>query len=150
PFYRVFDQLFSGSDLSYSIDRHHDVFIVKGEAIATDLPPGFFDRAAPEKGVLASSSDTVRDYLEEAGKKPIATLENKLFVIGEKTTGPLKGIANLAGYARDAKTGEPIVGASIYVDHPRIGTTSDRYGYYSLSLPRGRYILNIQSIGMRD
>ena len=149
PWHEVLTQLFSGTDLSYSIDRRREVFIVKGEAIATDLPPGFFDKAVPEKGP-SFAGDTVRDYLEEAGKKPVATLENKLFVIGERTTGPMKGIANIAGYARDGKTGEPIAGASIYIESPRIGAISDRYGYYSLSLPRGRHILNIQSIGMRD
>ena len=146
----VLTQLFNGTDLSFSLDSHGRVFIVKGEAIATDLPPGFFDRNAA--GMVASAEgDTVRDYLEEAGKKPISTLENKLFVIGDKTPGPpQKGIANLVGYVRDARTGEPVVGASVYIDNPRIGANSDRYGYFSLSLPRGRHILNIQSIGMKD
>jgi hypothetical protein len=117
--------------------------------VDTGLPPGFFDPTIPEKGALAAG-DTVRDYLEEVGKPVVATLENKLFVIGDKAMATQPGAAHLAGYARDASTGEPIVGASIYVDHPRIGVSSDQYGYYSISLPRGRHILNIQSIGMRD
>ena len=67
-----------------------------------------------------------------------------------KINANLPGKVNLAGYALDAANGEPIVGASIYVENPRIGVSSDQYGYYSISLPRGRHILNIQSIGMRD
>lgn len=152
PWQQVMTQIFNGTENTWSIDRYRHVFIVKGEAIATGLPPGFFDKTAPTKEVVtAAAGDSVRDYLEEAGNKPPATLENKLFVIGDKTAGgPQKGVVNVAGYAREAKTGEPIAGASIYVENPRIGTTSDRYGYYSLNLPRGRHILNIQSIGMRD
>ncbi|HWB90382.1 MAG TPA: carboxypeptidase-like regulatory domain-containing protein, partial [Puia sp.] len=154
PFTELLTRIFQGTDLTYSIDRHHEVFIVRGEAIATGLPPGFFDRTVPEKEAVATngaSNDTIRDYLEEAGKKPVATIENKLFVIGDRIPGPPpRGIANLVGYTRDAKTGEPIVGASIYIDNPRIGTFSDRYGYFSLSLPKGRHVLNIQSIGMHD
>ena len=56
----------------------------------------------------------------------------------------------MAGYVPDAKTGEPVIGASIYIDKPRIGVASDQYGYYTISLPKGRHILNIQSIGMKD
>jgi len=150
PFYKVLDEVFSGTGISYSIDRHHEVFIAKGGTVDTGLPPGFFDATIPDKSGLAVG-DTVKDYLEEVGKPVVATLENKLFVIGDKAMATQPGVAHLAGYARDVSTGEPIVGASIYIDHPkRIGVSSDQYGYYSISLPRGRHILNIQSIGMRD
>jgi hypothetical protein len=148
-FYKVMDEAFSGTGISYSIDRHRQVFIGKGEAIHTDLPAGFFDKTVPDKAALAIG-DTLRDYLEEVGRQQGATLENKLYTIGERTAGTMQGIVNVAGYARDIRTGEPVVGASIYVENPRIGVSSDQYGYYSISLPRGRHILNIQSIGMKD
>jgi len=148
-FYKVLDEAFRGTGISYSIDRHRQVFIGKGEAIHTGLPDGFFDKTVPDKAAPAVG-DTLRDYLEEVGRQQGATLENKLYTIGERTAGPLQGIVNVAGYARDIRTGEPVVGASIYVENPRIGVSSDQYGYFSISLPRGRHILNIQSIGMKD
>ena len=148
PVAKVLDQLFAGTDISFSIDQHEHVFIARGEAIHTDLPPGYFDRTG-DKGGLAGG-DSIRDYLEEAGRQQVATLENKLYVIGDKNSPGVNRVSNVAGYARDAKTGEPIVGASIYVENPRIGVSSDQYGYYSISLPKGRHVLNIQSIGMHD
>jgi len=152
PFFEVLTDIFRGTELGYSADRYGNVFITRGASIETELPAGYFHTGPPDKAAVAgvAGADSLHDYLEEVGAKPVSTLENKLFVIGEKTTGPLHGIANVAGYARDAHTGEPIAGASIYVENPRIGVASDQYGYYSLNLPRGRYILNIQSIGMRD
>ncbi len=78
PFDRVLTQVFAGTGISYSIDRHRQVFIAKGEAIYTELPPDFFDKVAQDKGSLAAG-DTIRDYLEEVGRQPVATLENKLF-----------------------------------------------------------------------
>jgi len=147
PLFSVLNNFFSGTGISWSADRFRHVFIAKGEAINTGLPQGFFDKA--DSGRLAIG-DTVRDYLEEVGKIAVATIENKLYVIGDKANGSLPGKINLAGYTLDAATGEPIVGASIYVENPRIGVSSDQYGYYSISLPRGRHVLNIQSIGMRD
>ncbi|HLX67538.1 MAG TPA: carboxypeptidase-like regulatory domain-containing protein, partial [Puia sp.] len=147
PLSAVLQSVFAGTGISFSVDRFQHVFIAKGDAINTGLPGGFFDKV--DSGRLAAG-DTIRDYLEEVGKAQIATIENKLYVIGDKANANLPGKVNLAGYALDAANGEPIVGASIYVENPRIGVSSDQYGYYSISLPRGRHVLNIQSIGMRD
>ncbi len=147
PLSVVLQSVFSGTGISFSVDRFRHVFIAKGDAINTGLPQGFFDKV--DTGRLAVG-DTIRDYLEDVGKTQVATIENKLYVIGDKANGNLPGKVNLAGYTLDAATGEPIVGTSVYVENPRIGVSSDQYGYYSISLPRGRHILNIQSIGMRD
>jgi hypothetical protein len=56
----------------------------------------------------------------------------------------------IAGYLRDAKTGEPVIGASIIIENSKSGVISDQYGYYSLSIVRGRNTLSIQSLGIRD
>jgi TonB dependent receptor/CarboxypepD_reg-like domain/TonB-dependent Receptor Plug Domain len=147
PLSAVLQSVFAGTGINFSVDRFQHVFIARGDAINTGLPGGFFDKV--DTGRLAVG-DTIRDYLEDVGKTAVATIENKLYLIGEKAYANLPGKVNLAGYALDAATGEPIVGASIYVENPRIGVSSDQYGYYSISLPRGRHVLNIQSIGMRD
>lgn len=148
PLAKVLNQVFSGTGIRWSIDRQHHVFITKGEAIA-GLPPDFFDKRDTGKDRLAAA-DTLSDYPEEPDRQQPALLENKLYTIGEKNSGSPQGMANIAGYLREDKTGEPVVGASIYIENPRIGVFSDQYGYYSISLPKGRHILNIQSIGMRD
>jgi len=150
PVSNVLTDIFQGTDLSFSTDRYGNIFITKGAAIETELPGDYFHARTAGNAAVAAAGDSIRDYLENVGEKPVTTLENKLFTIGEKISGPLHGIVNVAGYARDARTGEPIAGASIYVENPRIGVFSDQYGYYSISLPRGRHILNIQSIGMHD
>ena len=147
PLSAVLQSVFEGTGISFSVDRYHHVFIARGDAINTGLPQGYFDKADPGR---PAAGDTIRDYLEEVGKTQVATIENKLYIIGDKANANQPGKVNLAGYALDAATGEPIVGASIYVENPRIGVSSDQYGYYSISLPRGRHVLNIQSIGMRD
>ncbi|HVW61822.1 MAG TPA: TonB-dependent receptor [Puia sp.] len=149
PFTKVLDAIFTEKDIAYSIDRQYRVFIARGEAIHTDLPPGFFDKKDTAR-MASPMEDTTHGRQEQNSSLQVAALENKLYTVGDKVNGPLHGIANLAGYTRDAKTGEPVAGASIYVENPRIGVFSDQYGYYSISLPKGRHILNIQSIGMRD
>jgi CarboxypepD_reg-like domain/TonB-dependent Receptor Plug Domain len=149
---KALDLAFINTDAFYTIDDAKHIFLTKGAALNLSLPQGFFTRGRTGKnnqqaetaftGIVNDSDDV---QLSEK-----AILENKLYEVGDKSTVNPPRVVTMAGYIRDAKTGEPIVGASIYIDNPRIGGSSDQYGYYSLALPRGRHILNIQSIGMRD
>ena len=92
----------------------------------------------------------IEDEQNQIANTQVAVLENKLYQIGVNSANNGSPNALITGYVRDAKTGESIAGASIYTDKPRIGVASDQYGYYAISLPKGRHILNIQSIGMKD
>ena len=66
---------------------------------------------------------------------------------------PLKSIAQqkyaLHGIIKSKKTGETIIGASISVAGTSIGTVSNEYGFYSLSLPAGAHTLLVTAVGMK-
>ncbi|MES2589453.1 MAG: TonB-dependent receptor [Bacteroidota bacterium] len=47
--------------------------------------------------------------------------------------------STLSGSINDAKTGETVVGAKIYIKDLKIGTTTNSYGFYSLTVPAGIY-----------
>ncbi len=51
-----------------------------------------------------------------------------LFVFGQKIT--------ISGYLKDKQTGEVLIGASIYNVKLKIGTTTNTYGYYTLTVPK--------------
>ena len=54
----------------------------------------------------------------------------------------------LSGNISDAATGESLSGATVLVeDLPNTGTVSNNYGFYSLSLPAGKYVICYQIIG---
>ncbi|HMH34755.1 MAG TPA: TonB-dependent receptor [Puia sp.] len=151
PLSQVLDQLFKNTEFHYSIDEDNNVFVVKRFKIETKLPDDFFNK----KKTVADSSrgnDATPDYSEEdtRNEKLKASLENKLFEIGIKTNTLKAGSATVAGYVRDMKTGEAIIGAAIYMDNPPIGVTTDQFGYYSFTLPRGRHTLRITSVGMKE
>jgi hypothetical protein len=52
----------------------------------------------------------------------------------------------LNGYVRDSLSGESIIGASITVNGESRGVTSNQYGFYSLTLDRGVYQINISHV----
>lgn len=56
----------------------------------------------------------------------------------------------LTGVMTDGSTGEPLVGASVYVDRLSKGTVSDIDGIYMLELPAGRYGMVARYIGYTD
>jgi len=53
----------------------------------------------------------------------------------------------LAGYVRETKTNTPLAGVTVFVQEIRKGVTTDRDGYYILSLPAGKYNVLFTSVG---
>ncbi len=149
PLETILDLAFSNTDFHYAITSQMQVFVTKGRQIKTELAPGFIENRVDKSPVKQTT--TIADYTDDKDKKvPDATTENKLYEIGLKTNIIKPGNVILAGYVRDIKSGEAVVGASIYVANTKSGIATDKYGYFSLTLPRGRHILNIRGLGMRD
>ena len=150
PLHKVLEEIFRQTDLHFAIDSDLNVFITKKFSLLTRLPPGFYGRGNYTDS-LPAKSDLLPEYTEDVEKEKLNTsLENKLFEIGPRTNNIKQGKATLDGYIRDAKSGEALIGASVYIDKPRIGVVTDQYGYYSLTLPRGRHLIRISSAGMKD
>ncbi|OFX25195.1 MAG: collagen-binding protein [Bacteroidetes bacterium GWA2_31_9] len=56
----------------------------------------------------------------------------------------------ISGYVNAQKTGEELIGASILVNELKnIGTTTNAYGFYSLTIPEGNYTFVSQFIGCK-
>lgn len=56
---------------------------------------------------------------------------------------------SLHGIIKSKGSGEVIIGATVSVVGSTIGTTSNEYGFYSLTLPQKNYLLEISAIGMK-
>jgi hypothetical protein len=54
----------------------------------------------------------------------------------------------LSGYISDAKTGETLIGATITIkEFQSLGTITNSYGFYSITLPKGTYQVTINYLG---
>jgi len=146
----VLDRIFANTDLHYFIDKDNHVFITKGFSLAANLPYGFFNGEQDTTANIAKNESNSSAYISQKKAKEEISIENKLFNIGIKRNEVPAGKVNVAGYIRDAQTGESISGGVIYLDHPRVQVSSDQFGYYSLILPAGRHTLNIIAPGMFD
>jgi hypothetical protein len=58
--------------------------------------------------------------------------------------------ATISGTVREAATGEEIIGAIIRVKNKTIGVVTNEYGFYSLTLPLGTYVISVQNYDFKS
>jgi hypothetical protein len=58
-----------------------------------------------------------------------------------------QGKVTLSGYIRDKSNGEMLIGVSVYCTELRIGAITNVYGFYSISLPAGKYNIRYTYVG---
>lgn len=144
---QVMQAALQNSVFQYAVDEGNRVYITKKYKIQTVLAADFFDGKKTKDTV--SEPQIMLPGADEKDKLK-ASLEKKLFEIGQRSSIIGKGNARLTGYVRDVKSGEAISGASVYIDTPSIKTITDQFGYYAITLPKGRYTLHVNSLGMKD
>lgn len=53
----------------------------------------------------------------------------------------------VSGFVRDKRSAESLIGASVYEAHSRVGTASNNFGFFSLTLPLGDITIRSSYIG---
>jgi CarboxypepD_reg-like domain/TonB-dependent Receptor Plug Domain len=146
PLEEVLKQAFGNTDIHFAIDQYKRVFITRKVQLISSLPSDFFKT----KTLVPATVNKDVVSIPDAGPVKKTVSENKIYEVGIKTNTIKQGNAIVSGHIRNERSGEPIVNASVFADRLNIGAVTDPYGYYSLTLPAGKYIFNVQAIGMRD
>lgn len=55
--------------------------------------------------------------------------------------------STLSGFIYDAATGETLIGANIFIKELTSGTSSNEYGFYSITVPSGKYVAEFSFVG---
>ncbi len=72
-------------------------------------------------------------------------IPNKVIVKNEKPK-----TFTISGFIRNEIDGEILIGAGVILRNSFHGTMTNEYGFYSLTLPEGKYVLNYSYIGFED
>lgn len=139
---KLLNQALEGTDLYYSIIGNK-VYVTKGRQLLTELPEDFFNEG------VKSGNAVPFDYSTYESLQTQRKNAERIYSIGIKTKS-MTGNATLSGHIKDIRSGEALVGATIYAETTSSGTTTDQFGRYSLTLPKGRHKLLIKNIGMRS
>lgn len=68
-------------------------------------------------------------------------------IVFPKSVWAQEATYTVSGYIKDAKDGESIIGATIYVPALEKGAVTNIYGFYSLTLPQGTYDVKYSYLG---
>ncbi len=56
----------------------------------------------------------------------------------------------LNGYLKDGESGEELIGATVFVEELKTGVSSNAYGFYSITLPKGQYTILFSYVGYKS
>ena len=97
----------------------------------------------------------LKNVLEEINKKwnVSFSIHSKVIILKRKATiaeakkENKPGKVTISGFLKDVKSGESLVRASVYVEELKSGEVTNNYGFYSLTLPQGKYRLLFSCMG---
>lgn len=141
------DKMFEKTHYHYVVTDQQEVILTKNLQISIDVW-GLADNNI-NKPEEIQADNAISGEADKAKITPGATSESKLYVIGNPNSRP-KGKVTLAGYVRDISSGEAAINTNIYEPETRTRVSTDQFGYYSITLPAGRYVLSIKAPSMRD
>ncbi|WP_317172158.1 carboxypeptidase-like regulatory domain-containing protein [Hymenobacter sp. BRD67] len=142
PLDEVLRHALRATSLQFAIAADHRVYITTGIAIETRLPDNFFQPAGKEPVTQAGTNPAAHPVVAGA-------VAGKVYELGLDQASS-NGKATITGRVREARSGEPVVGASVYVENPTIGVSTDQFGSYTLTLPVGRQRLNLRGLGIKN
>ncbi len=106
---------------------------------------------------------TGRKITYQARNKPLAVVLGDLGVLaaleyewveGKVVLKPARQVANLvapdvtlSGFIKDESNGEVLIGATVVIDSLKVGVSSNVYGFYSLTVPKGTYAVTYSFVG---
>jgi len=134
----ILTNTFKGTSLYYYIDEAKNVVITKGWAVKVS------EKAVTEETNYLPPTDysNAQEDQKSAG--------NVFVEIGNAADRNKPGDVVVTGYINNKDTKEPVAGVTVFLQKLAIGTISNAYGYYSLTLPRGNHLLQFSFIGMKD
>ncbi|MGC1390644.1 MAG: TonB-dependent receptor [Bacteroidales bacterium] len=134
----IMDNLLKGTSLYYYIDDFGNVVITNNYSVKVSntaieknnkyLPPSDFSGSSESQQISGN-----------------ATVE-----IGNPADKNKPGTVVISGYIKNKMTKEPVSGVTVFIQKLSIGTISNEYGYYTLTVPHGVHLMQFSFIGMRE
>jgi hypothetical protein len=134
----ILDNLLKGSSLFYVIEESGNIVITNNYAVKVSespveqenkfLPPSDFSNSAETQLTIGISS----------------------IEVGNPAEKNYPGKVVVSGYVTNKDTHEPVPGVTVFIQKLSLGAITNEYGFYTLTLPRGIYLVKFSFIGMRE
>lgn len=143
---QVLLQSFMGSGLNYLIDGSN-IIITQNYRIKTTLPVNFFTNESKTEDNHLGTIDLNYAFIKQSKKSDLA---NKITIIGDPNVKSKSDKNVVSGIVRNEENGEPIVGTQVFVKKLGVGTVTDIYGHYFITLPKGNNEIVFKYFGRKE
>ena len=134
----VLDNILKGTSLYYYIDGSGKIIFTNNYALKVT------DKAAEKDTKFIPPTD----YSTSAENQKMAG--NTMIEIGNPAERSKPGNVVISGYITNHDTKDPIAGVTVFIKKLSVGTISNEFGFYTLTLPRGIYLVQLSFIGLRE
>ncbi|MEE9460219.1 MAG: carboxypeptidase-like regulatory domain-containing protein [Bacteroidales bacterium] len=143
----ILDNAFEGRDVYHYADRFGNIIITKNNPVYA-LPGDFFNAASDidSVGEIILQHTNGNKHSEQNGNHT----DQVIYINGANGSNNGASGIRLSGLIREAETGEPIIGAVVYVEDTETGVITDMNGYYLLRLSKGTHFIRYHSLGKKD
>jgi hypothetical protein len=140
---------FSLTNLRFYIDNYNNVIIYSGTKLIAEVLPDFSQEETsnvlPGQLENADLTDAEKKYINGKISAQIETI-----VVGNKLKMVQDQNCVVRGRLTVLETGEPLVGATIYIEETAKGALTDPDGYFRLILKPGKYNARANFISMKE
>ena len=142
PLEEVLEEAFKSNGLNYFIDQSA-VYIFKGSDIISEVPKYQTARKL--------QADEERQEQESAGYMQTKSMsEEKFITVGSEALASNGKACNIRGSIVNRHSGEPMIGATVFIKETNTGTITDVDGNFSLKLVPGNYQVTVNHMAMKE
>jgi hypothetical protein len=141
PVKTVLSRALFQSGINFFIDGNNRIILTPGIQLTSQVDSSFLSPARSTDEIVLSR---LRGGLDN---EKVQANQNTIIEIG-RPGATVASRYTVTGYVRDRKSGEALPGALVYIKGTNYATSSDPFGFYSISIPPGRHALQSQLVGM--
>jgi len=144
---RTLDRVLLPASLTYYMNEYNQIYLSDKSPMVYRLPDYSQMNGSDREKVEGLEEDDLTDaemkYIN--GRR---TIQSETIHVGQATDGNSGGSAVIHGKITDMETGEPIIGATIYVEELKKGAATDLDGRFSIVVNPGKYTVEFNCMGM--
>jgi len=152
--HELLDAIFKDTVINFYFFEDNRVILTKNNIIYDTVSENLFE--SPEESIPNRAEDDEEAPLKSTPilyglqKKNPNRTTIEVVRIGKENKSDSRQRYTLAGYVKNAVTGQPISDLAILVKNNKKGTSTDNEGFYSLELYAGEHILQTKGLGIAD
>ncbi len=146
---RTLDRILLPTGLNYHLDSQLQIYLTDGFTMVTNLP----DYSGIDESLLGSATIEAQDNLTSTERRYIegkrAGLLETIQIGNSEASGGETNVV-IHGKITDVETGEPLIGATLYIEELKKGAATDVDGRFSMVVSPGKYTVDFNCMGMES